>query len=188
MTGLVRHGGRGTLADGTLLTWSVAEGSRGRRWRATLVRDAVLHQGLLLETDLQGRPTRLEVDARDGLLTLHPAEDGHSIHGNVVTATGIRHLMLPWSDDHELFVGGQPVVAMAAAHRLRSALNAGDSIERPAVVVDEALDVRPAHVHVVRLSTDRWDVSVDGRPGEVEIAANGVPAGLADAADWPLER
>ena len=57
----VRRGGRGTLPDGARLTWSLAEGGRGRRWRASRVRDGRLEGTLLLEIDGAGRPARLEL-------------------------------------------------------------------------------------------------------------------------------
>lgn len=187
MTAFVRRGGRGTLADGTLLTWSVAEGSRGRRWRATLVRDGVLHQGLLLETDVDGRPTRLEVDTRDGLLTLHPSDDGREIHGNAVTSRAVRHLALAWSDDHELLVAGQPLVAMAACHRLRRLIAEGDAMERPAVLVDAGLGVNPARIRFAHLGPGGWEITADGRAETVALDPDGLPAGLGNAVVWPLE-
>ncbi len=92
MTTNVRRGGRGTLPDGAQLTWSLAEGGRGRRWRASRVRDGRLEGTILLEIDAAGRPARLELGTSDGLLTLHPDRGERELHGNVVTPDGIRHL------------------------------------------------------------------------------------------------
>jgi hypothetical protein len=55
-------------------------------------------------------------------------------------------------------------------------------------VVDAELGVRAAPIRVARQGPGRWEITVDGRREEVEIDAEGLPAGLADAADWPLER
>ena len=120
MGGPVRRGGRGTLPDGAQLTWSLAEGGRGRRWRASRVRDGRLEGTLLLEIDGADRPARLELGTADGLLTLHPDRDERELHGNVVTPDGIRHLRFDWSPAHELVVDGFPVVLMAAVRRGRA--------------------------------------------------------------------
>ena len=187
MTGLVRRGGQGTLADGALLTWSVAEGSRGRRWRATRVRDGTLEHSLLLETDTDGRPARLEIDARGGLLTLHPSADRRVLHGNVVTPAGIRHVALGWGDDHELLVAGQPIVAMAAAHRLAPRIGVGEALERSAVVVGATLDPDLGTVRFEHRGQGQWIVTADGLEADLQIDGDGLPAGLDGAATWPLE-
>lgn len=174
----VRRGGRATLDDGALLTWSLAEGSRGRRWRASRARNGRLEGTLLLEVDGSGRPARLEVGTVDGLLTLHPHNEERELHGNVVTPTGIRHLSFAWSPAHELVVEGYPVVGIAALRRLRSTATegaGGASDERPAVIVDAALDCRPGTLRLAELGS------------ELAVDADGAPAGLTDALDWPLE-
>jgi hypothetical protein len=165
----VRRGGRGTLPDGVLLTWSLAEGGRGRRWRATRIVDGRLDATLLLEVDAAGRTDRLELSGAEGLLTLHPSADRRELHGNVVTPDGIRHLRFDWSRDHELVVAGFPVALMPA---LRARRQPGD---RPAVIVGADLRPRPGSVDLDRLG------------GEFAIDADGAPAGLADAQGWPLE-
>jgi hypothetical protein len=165
----VRRGGRGTLPDGALLTWSLAEGGRGRRWRATRTVDGRLDATLLLEVDAADRPARLEVSSARGLLTLHPSRDQRELHGNVVTPDGIRHLRFEWSPDHELVVEGFPLVLMPAIRGQR--MTAG----RPVVIVGPDLQPRTGTVDLHRLG------------GEFAIDANGAPAGLGDAEEWPLE-
>ena len=61
------------LADGAWLTWSVADGRRGRRWRAVSTLAGAITHALLLEVDLAGRPARLELTTPAGMLTLHPS-------------------------------------------------------------------------------------------------------------------
>ena len=92
MSAPLRSGGRATLPNGATIVWSVAEGSRGRRWRESVTDEGGLVRSLLLEVTGGGRPARLELTSAAGLLTLHPATDQAEIHGNVVTPTGIRHL------------------------------------------------------------------------------------------------
>jgi hypothetical protein len=165
----IRRGGRGTLPDGAVLTWSLAEGGRGRRWRASRVRDGRLEGTILVEIDGSGRPARLELGTADGLLTLHPARGELELHGNVVTPDGIRHLRLDWSPRHELVVDGYPIVLMAAVRRSR------DPGDRPAVIVNDRLECGPGTIRLDDL----------GR--EFDMDADGAPAGLDDAEDWPLE-
>ena len=123
----------------------------------------------MLEVDAEGRPTRLELSGAAGLLTLHPSADQRELHGNVVTPDGIRHLRFDWSRDHEFIVEGLPVSLMPA---LRARKEPGD---RRALIVVADLQARPGTVNLDRLG------------GEFAIDADGAPAGLADAEDWPLE-
>ena len=183
----VRRGGRGTLPDGARLTWSLAEGGRGRRWRASRVRDGRLEGTILLEIDAAGRPARLEVGTSDGLLTLHPDRRERELHGNVVTPDGIRHLRFDWSPAHELVVDGFPVVLLAAIRRLAAAVPAGESAERPAIIVDRGLRCHLATIRLVRIDESRWRAEGEGSAVSVAIDADGEPAGLDDAEAWPLE-
>jgi hypothetical protein len=114
----LRRAGRLDLSDGATVLWSVAEGRRGRRWRSLRL-DAAgqLLSDLLLETDPDGRWTRLELGTAAGLLTLHPAPDGGSAHGNVVTGRGVVPLALPWSARHRLLLPDEPVAAAALGAR-----------------------------------------------------------------------
>ena len=183
----VRRGGRGRLPDGAQLTWSLAEGGRGRRWRASRVRDGRLEGTLLLEIDAAGRPARLELGTSDGLLTLHPDRGERELHGNVVTPDEVRHLRFDWSPDHELVVDGFPVVLLAAARRLGAIMPAGATAERPAVVVDGGLRCHSVTIRFVRLDESRWRAEGEGSAIGVAIDADGAPAGLDGAEEWPLE-
>ena len=92
----LRRAGRGRLPDGAHVTWSVADGSRGRRWRWSLADvGSLVHSGLI-ELDSKAQFARLELATRHGMLTLHPEPDGLSIHGNVVSAAGVRGLAFAW--------------------------------------------------------------------------------------------
>ena len=90
MTGPTRAAGWGRGPDGTVVTWTVAEGRKGRRWREVVARGTDVVHALLLETDPNGRFSHLELARADGLWTFHPEPDG-TIHGNHV-AVGSRRL------------------------------------------------------------------------------------------------
>jgi hypothetical protein len=175
------------LPDGARLTWSLAEGGRGRRWRASRVRDGRLEGTILLEIDAAGRAARLELGTADGLLTLHPDRGEGELHGNVVTPDGIRHLRFDWSQAHELVVDGFPVALLAAARRLAAVIAVGETAERPAVIVDSGLRCHAATIRLVRLDERRWRAEGEGSAVGVAIDADGAPAGLDDAEEWPLE-
>jgi hypothetical protein len=159
----LRRAGRGTDGEGLLVTWSMAEGQRGSRWREVRVAGEGIVSSLLLELDPLGRFAHLELSTREGLLTLHPEADG-TLHGNAVGAEGVRHIVaLPWQPDELLLVAGSTIARTAAARR--SAATSG-------VVV--ALD----------LSLDRRPLGLGERV--VELDADGLPA-LADGRTWPLD-
>lgn len=133
----VRRGGAGTLPDGARLVWSVAEGTRGRRWRWWLATDDGTSLAALLETDPDGRPTRLELAGAAGLLTLHPEPDERSAHGNVVSAAGVRPLVAPWGPGWRFAVEGLPWLAAV------SGTGMGEGTGTPALAVDRAFAVAP---------------------------------------------
>jgi hypothetical protein len=170
------------LADGSQLTWSVADGTRGRRWRGIAIARGAVSHVVLLEVDLAGRPSRLELTTPAGLLTLHPSAIGLEIHGNVVTTTGegVRPLAFAWGPEHELEVVGRPLATAVGLHRRRERILAGASEEVEVLTVSPALDVIAARRRVVRLSETRW------RVGTIELAidADGLPLG---GLRWPLE-
>ena len=175
------------MPDGAQLTWSLAEGARGRRWRASRVRDGRLEGTILLEVDVSGRPARLELGTAGGLLTLHPDRGERELHGNVVAPDGVRHLRLDWSPAHELVVDGFPVALLAAVRRLGAVIPAGEMSERPAVIVDSGLRCHVATIRLVRLDERRWRAEGEGSSVGVAIDADGAPAGLDHAEEWPLE-
>ena len=106
MSAWLRRAGSGRQADGSDVTWSVAEGERGRRWRWTVTDKGQVRHVALVEIDPAGRFARLELTSPAGLLTLHPEPDRRSIHGNVVTTDGVRPLALDWSATAALAIAG----------------------------------------------------------------------------------
>jgi hypothetical protein len=121
---------------------------------------------LLLETDPERRFAHIELATAAGLLTLHPEADG-TLHGNIVAATGIRHVIgRPWPAGAMLDVEGSAIAAAAAAWSARTA----DGAAEPTVTATLGLDL------------------VVGAPASASIAIDdhGLPL-LADGASWPLE-
>jgi hypothetical protein len=161
--GWLRVAGTGRAADGTTVTWSLAEGRRGRRWREAVSRNGAVVHSLLFELDPEGRFAHLELTTPAGLLTLHPEGDG-TIHGNVVTASGITHVRgLPWGEDDVVLVDGSAICNVVAGQwQLARQLD---------------------DLGVVRVATDmsltRDRTSVGGTHGAL-------PA-LEDSHQWPLE-
>lgn len=99
MTDWLRRAGRGRDRVGALVTWSVAEGRRGRRWRVARAVDGALVSSLLYELDPDGRFAHLELATPAGLLTLHPEGDG-TLHGNAIVDGGVRHVVgLAWEPE-----------------------------------------------------------------------------------------
>lgn len=193
MNGIARLAGSGTLADGARLVWSVADGRRGRRWRAVASRDGSITHALLLEVDLDGRPSRLELTTTAGMLTLHPDATGRTLHGNVVTADGVRHLGLSWGDEHGLEIEGRPIATAVTAHHLSRSLAVGDEREVPVVAVTADLAVGAAIRRFVRVGETEWRIErVGGTTGAagaaiLSVDVRGVPAGLEGGVEWPLE-
>jgi hypothetical protein len=187
----VRRAGTGRLPGGRRLTWTVADGIRGRRWRAiTTSADGRLVTSLLLETAPGGAVVRLELASAAGLLTLHPDPGQATLHGNVVRRSGIEHVALPWSAGHVLVVGASPVTGAVAAASLAGHIGTGEGSGVPAVEVGEDLSIRRATWRAARVGERRWRLlAADGGPAvTVELDGDGVPAGLEDAEGWPLER
>jgi hypothetical protein len=182
MSGLVRRAGRAILEDGSTVVWTVSEGHRGRRWREVRTDGggAVL-SSLLLETDPAGRFLHAELSSATGLLTLHPDSDG-SLHGNVVTGDGVRHITgLRWSADSALLVDGSAIALAAVVAALRER-DSGVSASLAVAHVTLGLDVAIDRVGVERLAHDRWLV----KGGEVDVDPEGLPV-LTNARSWPLE-
>jgi hypothetical protein len=164
--GWLRVAGTGRSPDGATVTWSVAEGRRGRRWREAVVRDGAVVHSLLLELDPEGRFAHLELTTPAGLLTLHPEGDG-TIHGNAVAAAGITHVRgLPWEPDDVVLIDGSVVCAVVA---VQWQLGRG------------AEDLGVLRV-AVNLSLERERRSIE----RVPVDGRGLPL-LEDAHQWPLE-
>lgn len=113
LAGSIRH------ADGSTVTWTLAEGRKGRRWREVVVVDGTVRWSLLYETDPDGAFSHLELASAAGLATLHPEGDG-TLHGNVVAPDGsVRHIVgEAFPEGTALLVAGSLVAgaAMAARH------------------------------------------------------------------------
>ncbi|MFI5200511.1 MAG: hypothetical protein ACHQXL_09090 [Candidatus Limnocylindrales bacterium] len=173
-----------TLPDGARLTWSCADGSRGRRWRGVATLEGVITHTSLIEVDRAGRPTRLELTTPAGLLTLHPSRDGLELHGNVVSTSDrpVRGLRFAWGPEHELDVLCRPLALAIGLHRRRD-LAIGQNAEVDVVEVEADLSARPARRQVERTGQgsgrDTW--LVRGTPGapelRVELQPDGLPAG-----------
>jgi len=166
----------------------MAEGTRGRRWRATATADGHLTHVLLLELDNDGRPSRLELTTEAGMLTLHPEPDGRSIEGNVVHARGVRPLQFRWSPDHELEIVDRPIATSVMLHRLSGSVRVGEGETIDILSIDAALTVRPGSRVVRRIADARWEVAdlSAGTQSTIELGAHGIPR-FRDAQEWPLE-
>jgi len=155
----LRRAGMGRLPDGSVATWSVADGLRGRRWRWTIATDHGLRHAGLVELDPAGRLGRLEFETGDGMLTLHPDADRAVAHGNVVRVGGVEPLALAWSDDDAIAIEDDPFGSAVLGWRGRG------------WVVGLDLGMRRedgAHVNAL------------------ELDERGVPR-LRDGREWPLE-
>ena len=182
MTRPTRVAGWGRGQDGTVVTWTVAEGRKGRRWREVVARGQDVLHSLLLETDPNGRFSHLELARADGLWTFHPEPDG-TLHGNHVAATGgVSHIAgRPFAPDDALIVEGSPVSLAAIAWG-----HAAGALVRPVAGVVIGADGTLAEVSdvpVERVSATRWQV---GEGTEVEIDEAGLPV-FEDGETWPLE-
>jgi hypothetical protein len=163
--GWLRHAGHGRAEDGTLVTYTVAEGRRGRRWREVVVSGEArgIRSSLLLELDPDGRFSHLELSTAAGLLTLHPEPDG-SLHGNAVTAAGVRHVVaMTWDADDAVLLEGSAVCTAAAAPNAARARG------------------------TVRIGLDLELARVAGAPSGLVAGSSGLPP-LRDGGDWPLEQ
>jgi hypothetical protein len=185
MTEPTRVAGSGELADGSIVTWTVAEGRRGRRWREVIVNGRATAHALLFETDPAGRFSHLELARDDGLWTFHPEMDG-TLHGNHVRADGpVRHVKgWPFAAGDALLIEGSPIAAAALAWGRAGTVAAGSSIEVAGVIIRS--DGRLEHVErttLQRLDATHWRV---GQGTPIEVDAEGLPV-LSNGRRHPLE-
>jgi hypothetical protein len=180
----VRRAGHAPTADGGSITWSVADGHGGRRWR-TIARDRAgrLTGALLLELDPAGRLSKVELAGPAGLLSLHP--EGDLLHGNVVTDAGVRHLRLAWSAQHVLLIDGSPVTDAAAA--TVAAGGVGEKAVVPAVSVSDTLDAVATEVALTRRADGTVVIDSGGVTRIVELDERAIAAVIRGGGDWPLE-
>ena len=194
MADWLRRAGHIRVLGGESITWSVAEGHRGRRWRE-LVRMAgasALRHSLLLETDPDGRFSHLELSTPTGLLTLHPEADG-TLHGNAIAdhgeahlrdATGVEHVRgLVWPRDGVVLLEGSLVCQLAAIRALTDVMEPFTSRSQAAAWIPLTLwlEIRP--VRVERIDARRWRF---GGADPVEVDARGLPV-AETGITWPLE-
>jgi len=172
---LVRLAGWGSV--GILdVTWTVAEGRRGRRWREVVSRDGAIIRSLLLETDVDRRFSHLELSVAGVLLTLHPESDG-SLHGNRVADDGsaISHVAgLAFGSGSLLRVEGSLIADVAIAWALVDVVRPGDGETVQAVAIDRRGQVAPrAPLGIQRIDDRTWQIG-GGDPFEMD--PRGVPS------------
>jgi hypothetical protein len=179
----LRRAGHGRLADGSLVTWSIAAGRRGRRWREVVVRDAAVVSSLLFETAPDDHFSHLELSTATGLLTLHPEGDG-TLHGNSIGVDGVRHVVgLPWERDAIVLLEGSVVSRAAATRLLSRSIEPGESGTEAGLAIGLDLVLDRRDVAIGRSREGAW-----GFDGEelLTVDPNGTPV-LRDRAEWPLE-
>lgn len=182
----VRLAGHGHRPDGAVVTWTVADGHRGRRWREVVTHGQTVVHSLLLETDPHRRFSHLELSVPDTLLTLHPETDG-TLHGNRVSADGsnVTHIRgQAFGVGAFIVVAASPVSWAAVAWALQGVVEQPGFLEVPLVVVDGQGQVGPTTMDtILRFDTERWGVEVAAAEprvprwvGEgVHVAPTGIP-------------
>ncbi len=187
MSGPIRLAGTFRLPDGARVTWTVADGGRGRRWRADSTADGVLTHALLIEVDPAGRVARLELTTPAGLLTLHPDAVGTTLHGNIVTIAGVQPVTFDWSREHALSVDGRPIADAVTAHHLTETTRVGERRTVPVVAIAPDLSLREARHAFEPVRYRIWRITDEGGDRMLRLDDRGIPAGFADATEWPLE-
>jgi hypothetical protein len=171
------------LADGTWVTWSIAEGRRGRRWREVRSRADTVLTSLLLETDPEGRFAHLETSTSAGLITLHPEPDG-TLHGNVVSTDGVTPIAgWPWSDDAIVLLEGSPICQVGAAIRLAASIGSPSTRAVPTVFISLPLEPESRSMQVERIDAQTWRF---GASLPLTLDENSLPV-LAASRVWALE-
>ncbi len=183
----VRLGGTMRLEDGSDLMWTIADGRLGRRWREVTSRLGRIVSAHLVEISPERALARLEMAAPGGLLTLHPSTDGRTLHGNVVTPSGVRHLALGWGSSHRLLVAGSVASVAVACRRLETQVPPGGGTVFRGVAVDPDLRVEEASVRVERVALTGWRLTAPALGVSVfaEVDERGLPLG---GTSWPLEQ
>lgn len=174
---LVRLAGHGLRADGAAVTWTIADGRKGRRWRESVMRDGHLVHSLLYETDSDRRFSHLELAAPFGLVTLHPEGDD-TLHGNIVRVGGVEHVVgLPFEPGSVLLVAGSPIAEAAIGW---ASERGGHGEPARVITLDPGdLSLRSASAALAAAALPA------GPPGTID--PDGVPH-LRDGATWALER
>jgi len=184
VTGPLRRGGVLVDEAGRTSTWSVAEGSRGRRWRWTIVDErGSLVATHVLELDPAGAFSRLESAGAAGLLTLHREADG-SVHGHRVGERGVDHLNIP-APAPEVVLVGSGAVGLAA---IGGALPGDGPAPLEVIEVSDDLGVETADVRIRRLPGGRIEIRTSRANRSASLGDDGLPVGAARSTSWPLER
>jgi hypothetical protein len=179
----LRVGGRGQGADGASVVWSVAEGSRGRRWREVRNAGHAVASSLLLETDPAGQFAHLELSTPSGLLTLHPEGDG-TLHGHAIVSDGVEHVAgLAWDADGIVLLDGSTVCRLAAVGGLAETLTSGTSRGQLAVIIPATLWLEVKPIRIERIDATTWRF---GAEDPFAVDRDGLPV-LRGGEIWPLE-
>jgi hypothetical protein len=184
MNAWLRRAGRGQLADGSWVVWSVSEGRRGRRWREVRYRSSHVITSLLLETDTNARFLHLEASTASGLITLHPEPDD-TLHGNVVSPEAVEPVMgLSLGVDAIVLLEGSPISHAAAAFRLRQSTPDFNARSVRGLVIPLTLWLDPTVIRVERVGVSEWRFA-GSEPFTIDD--DGLPQ-LARSEIWPLEQ
>ena len=190
MNGPLRRGGRYLDPSGRPVSWSVAEGGRGRRWRWTISdRLGGLVASHTLEAGPDGRFSKLESASRTGLLTLHREPDG-SVHGNRLTEIGVDHLTIeaPVPDLAIVGGGGFGIAPFMAGFLRDRGSEPKGRVEVDVIEVFDDLGVRVISC-TVHGGGGEWQVRTNLATRRMVLGADGLPADeVGDGVSWPLER
>ncbi|MBA3876629.1 MAG: hypothetical protein C0498_06790 [Anaerolinea sp.] len=177
----LRRGGQLIDEAGLTVTWSVAEGRRGRRWRWAVGERRAAIVVHTLELDPAGRFVRLESASGGGLLTLHREADG-SAHGNRVTEAGVDHLAIP-SPAPQAALVGSGVLGVAA---LITTLAPSDgTVSLDVLEVFDDLGLRITSCTIRRPDGGVWEVRTDVAVRLARLDADRLPVDAGES--WPLE-
>jgi hypothetical protein len=181
----LRIAGWGRTAERAQVTWSIAEGRRGRRWREVVAFDEGLWHALLLETGPDRRFAHLELAAPGLLASLHPEPDG-TVHGNAVDSADrrVRHVVgLPTAPEGLVVVDGSIVALAAVAWQLTGELEPGRGRAFTVVRLDLAGDVTvDTDVPIERATATAWMIG----ESTIDVGEDGQPM-LAGGSTVPLE-
>jgi hypothetical protein len=180
----VRRGGRFEDEAGRFVTWSVASGSRGRRWRWVIADPG---HGVLvshtLETGGDGRFQKVESAAGRGLLTLHLERDGR-LHGHRVVGNGVEHLQLDVPVPALVLVGWDAVGGSALSGALGPI---AETARFGIAVVSDGLGIEVRQLGASPVGRRSIELEMDGRTLRVDVDGDGLPV-VAGGDTWPLER
>jgi hypothetical protein len=189
----VRLAGYGIDRLGRAVTWTIADGERGRRWREATAGSGTadgasggLAHAVTMETGHAGQWLRLEVAAPAGLLSLHPDRDG-SINGNVVSGAGVHHVALGVVQPPLVDVRDSLVAETALCRALERQVAAGEGSTVSVVRVLPTLDVEIGELQVMRTDARTWELTDADGIRTVSMGDRGAPVTSDAGAKWPLE-